>query len=99
MIVLIPIAIIFFCFAYLSLNDNITIIDKVVVTIIITTTLLLSAILYKRLKQNIKQQKINQIIIEINQVQFKLANTKDEKQRLFLQKKLQKLQKEKNAKL
>lgn len=95
MVLLIPLAVIFFCFAYLNLTDVVTILDKIIVTIIIITTLTLSFILYKRIKQNIKQQEKNKIIIEINNLQFKLSNVKDEKQKIFLKEKIEKLKKEK----
>lgn len=83
----------------MNLTENITILDRIIVAVIIGSTLVLSFVVYKRLKQNLKQQKINQIIIEINNLQFKLSNAKDEKQKVFLKQKVEKLKKEKNERL
>lgn len=83
----------------MNLTENITILDRIIVAVIIGSTLVLSFVVYKRLKQNIKQQKINQVIIEINNLQFKLSNAKDEKQKEFLKQKVEKLKKEKNERL
>lgn len=99
MFLFIPLAVVFFCFAYLNLTKEITSLDKIVVTIIIFTTVFLSLFTYRKLKQNIKQQEINKIIVEINSLRFKLSNTNDENQKIFLKDKIDKLTKEKNERM
>lgn len=94
MVILIPLIIIFLSLAYLEIADNITLVDKTVVTIIIITTLYSSFKLYKKVKQNLKQQEINKILLEIKESKEKLQKAQDKKEEDYLNLKIEKLKKE-----
>jgi hypothetical protein len=93
-VVFIPLTIIFLSLTYLEVANNITIIDKSIVTIIIIATLTGSYIMYKKIKQNFKQHEINLILMEINEIKKKLQSSKEEKEVLYLTLKLKRLKEE-----
>ncbi len=94
MVILIPLIIIFLSLAYLKIAEDITLLDKVLAGFVITVTLAVSLILYRKIKQNLKQHEINLILIEINETKKELGRTQDEKHSRHLERKLQKLKKE-----
>ncbi len=79
MFILIPLVIIFLCISYLQLNDNIGIYTQSFIYILILLTIVLSLYLYKKVKEDMKQQESNTIQLEINQLINKLATINDEK--------------------
>ena len=79
MFILIPLVIIFLCISYLQLNDNIGIYTQSSIYILILLTIVLSLYLYKKVKEDMKQQESNTIQLEINQLINKLATINDEK--------------------
>jgi hypothetical protein len=56
--------------------------------------LFITLYLYKTIQKNLKQQEKNKILLEINQLTSKLKNTKNEEERIILQKKIVKLENE-----
>lgn len=94
MVIMIPLFIIFLSFAYLQLSDNITIIDQSIVAIIVIITILFSLNLYKKVKQNMKQQEINAILLEIKELEKKVSLEKDKEKKKYLTKKISTLHNE-----
>jgi len=80
MFILIPLIIIFLSSSYLYVNDNISVLTEVILYILMIITSIVSVILYKNIKINMKQQEDNQIRLEIYELEKKLLNIKkDEK--------------------
>lgn len=94
MFILIPSVIIFLALAYLELSEEITIIDKSLVSIIIVLTLYFSFKLYKGVKQNFKQQEINMILMEIKELEKKLKKETDEQAQDMIKRKIDVLKKD-----
>lgn len=99
MAILIPLAIIFLAFSYLQLNEEVSNFEYIVVYTIIVFTIFISLFTYRRLKQNLKQQEINQIILEIKELEKKLLDEKDEKKKTFFINKIEKLKQECESKI
>jgi len=95
MFILIPTAIIFLCFAYLQLNDNVSIYIQVFLYFIMILTSTVSFKLYKKVKGDMKLQEINSIDLEIHQIHKKLKDEKDESRIVYFNNKIKALEKEK----
>ncbi len=98
MFILIPTIIIFLCFSYLQINDNVGITTQIILYILMLITIFISLFLYKKVKKDMNLQDINSITIEIQRLNEKIDNTTDEKIILGLQHKIQLLKKEKETK-
>ena len=98
MFILIPTIIIFLCFSYLQINDNVGITTQIILYILMLITTFISLFLYKKVKKDMNLQDINSITIEIQRLNEKIDNTTNEKIILGLQHKIQLLKKEKETK-
>ncbi|MEA3354483.1 MAG: hypothetical protein U9Q33_11760 [Campylobacterota bacterium] len=94
MFILIPLALIFLCEAYLRLNDNLSVYTEVFVYFLMVLIATSSAILYKNIKKNMRLQDINVIKLEVIELQKKLKTTDDEVLQSSVTKKIENLQKE-----
>ncbi len=105
MFILIPIILIFCSFAYLQLNNDISIYTEVFIYLFIALTIYISYYLAKVIKEDMKKQEANAILIEINKLKHKLTTLTDEKQnkasleRQGYQNKIDRLTKEYNSKV
>ena len=78
MIALIPLALIFFCFSYLYLNDNLSIYTQSFVYISILLIVFFSIKLYNKIQEDIVQQELNKLLLEIDELKQKLSHTTNE---------------------
>ena len=99
MFILIPLVIIFFCFAYLQVSTDVSLIQYIVVYVIIAFTIMSSFYIVRKLKQDVKQQDINSMKQEINALILRIRSLKDEKQIELLEQRINTIQKEINDKL
>ncbi|MEA2017169.1 MAG: hypothetical protein U9N59_01865 [Campylobacterota bacterium] len=79
MFILIPSIIIFLCISYLQINDNVGITTQIVLYILMLITIIISLLLYKKVKKDIITQDLNSIHIEIKRLTNKIENSTDEK--------------------
>ena len=98
MFILIPTIIIFLCFSYLQINDNVSITTQVVLYILMMITIFISLNLYRKVRKDINLQDINSISIEIKRLNQKIIKSKDEKIILGLKHKIKLLEDEKDFK-
>ena len=99
MFILIPLVIIFFAYAYLQLNEDLSNFEYIVVYTIIIFTIWFSFKIYKKLKDDSKLQDINSLKQEINVLILRIKQNKDEKQIKLLEKRINIIQKEINDKM
>ena len=81
-------------FAYLQLNDDISILTTVFVYCFMVVVIIISFYLAKVIKSNIKKQELNSILQDINILNQKLQNTEDSKKQLGINNKIEILQRE-----
>jgi len=93
MFILIPAIIIFLLLSYLYLND-VGIVGEVIIYILIVLVIIVAFKLYYKIKKDLKQQEINSIQMEINDLINRLNNLQDDKQKDFIQNKIELLKKE-----
>jgi len=93
MFILIPAIIIFLLLSYLYLND-VSFIGQIIVYISIVLVIIIAFKLYYKIKKDLKQQEINSIQMEINDLINRLNNLQDDKQKDFIQNKIELLKKE-----
>lgn len=93
MFILIPAIIIFLLLSYLYLND-VGIVEEIVVYVLIVLVVIIAFKLYYKIKRDLKQQEINSIQMEINELVYRLNNLQDDKQKDFIQNKIELLKKE-----
>lgn len=79
MFILIPTIIIFLCFSYLEINDNVGVTTQIVLYSLMLITIVTSLLLYKKVQKDLKKQDLNSIYIEINRLTKKIENSTDEK--------------------
>lgn len=99
MFILIPLVILFFCFTYLKVNNNISLVSYIIVYVIIIITITFSFYIYKKLKQDAKQQDINTLKQEINELIFRIKKEDNEEKIKLLEKRIYKIQGEIDDKL
>ena len=99
MFILIPLAIIFFSFTYLKVNEDISTFAYIVVYAIIVLTIIFTIYIYKKLKQDSKIQDINSLKLEINELIYRIKKCEDKNKIKLLEKRIQTIQKEINDKL
>ena len=81
MFILIPLVLIFFCIAYLSVNDDLTIYTQSFIYFLIFFILFVSVYLFKIIKADMKKQELNNVQIEINKLNHKLNIISDDTQK------------------
>ncbi len=81
MFIIIPLILIFFCIAYLSINDNLSIVSQGFIYFLICCIIFISFYLFKLIKSDMKKQELNNILIEINRLNKKLNTITDKIQR------------------
>ena len=99
MFILIPLVIIFFCFTYLKVNEDISTLVYIVVYVIIALTIIFTIYIYKKLKQDSKMQDINSLKQEINELIFRIKKCEDKNKIELLEKRIKTIQKEIDDKL
>ncbi len=78
MFIIIPLILIFFCVAYLSVNDDLSIFTQSFIYFLIFCILFISFYLFKIIKSDMKKQELNNIQIEINKLNTKLNTMSDD---------------------
>ncbi len=81
MFILVPLILIFFCIAYLSVNDDLTIYTQSFIYFLIIFILFVSYYLFKIINKDMKKQELNNIQIEINSLNHKLNTISDDTQK------------------
>ncbi|MDD2697573.1 MAG: hypothetical protein PHF17_02095 [Arcobacteraceae bacterium] len=99
MFLLIPVAVIFLLFVYLHMHDDLSTLLEIIVYSLMVGISYISFVLYKKVKNDFKQQEINAISIEIKALQSKISHSKDEKTILFYKQKIKNLENEIEEKL
>lgn len=98
MFILIPAIFIFLLLSYLYLNE-VSLVVKSVIYILIIVIVLLSFLLYKKIKSDIKLQEINALDAEVIALQKRLENTEDDSLKERYKKQIDTIKKEINSKL
>jgi len=99
MFLLIPLVIIFFCFTYIKVNEDISTLAYIIVYAIIALTIIFTIYIYKKLKQDSKMQDINSLKLQINELIFRIKKCEDKDKIKLLEKRIQTIQKEIDDKL
>ena len=95
MFILIPLALLFLCFAYLNLNE-VGLYTEIFVYVLMVCIVIVTSILYKNLQNSIKQQEINMIKREVLELENKVKNETDTIKKDSYQNKISKLKAEIN---
>ncbi|MEA3383421.1 MAG: hypothetical protein U9Q20_01920 [Campylobacterota bacterium] len=77
MFVLIPLVIVFLSLSYIYVNDNLSIYTQIGLYILMITVSIISIVIYKKIKYNMKEQDNNQIRLEILELEKKLKTSTD----------------------
>jgi amino acid permease len=94
MFIIIPLILIFFCVAYLFINDDLSIVTQGFIYFLIFGILFISFYLFKIIKSDMEKQELNQIQIEINRLAKKLEIITDETQRKGISNEINRLKKD-----
>ena len=97
MFILIPTIIIFLSLSYLYLNDDVSMLIEILLSLLMLSTIFISLSLYKKVKKDMNIQDINSIKIEIQRLTDKLNATEKENVKLGLIKKIELLEDEINT--
>jgi beta-lactamase regulating signal transducer with metallopeptidase domain len=97
--IIVPLIIIFLAFAYLELNENISLIEEIIVYSIVVGVVFISIRLYNKVKNDVKLQEINALRFEYNELMNKYKQSKDEEYKKNLTIKIEKIKKEIDEKL
>lgn len=99
MFIIVPLIIIFLAFAYLELNDNVSLLEKIVVYSIVLGVIAISIRLYTKIKNDVAIQELNALKFEYNELMNKYKQSKDEEYKKNLNIKIEKIKKEIDEKL
>lgn len=94
MFIIVPLIIIFLAFAYLELNDNVSLLEKIVVYSIVLGVIAISIRLYTKIKNDVAIQELNALKFEYNELMNKYKQSKDEEYKKNLNIKIEKIKKE-----
>jgi amino acid permease len=97
--IIVPLIIIFLAFAYLELNENISLIEEIIVYSIVVGVVFISIRLYNKVKNDVKLQEINALRFEYNELMNNYNQNKDEEYKKNLTIKIEKIKKEIDEKL
>jgi hypothetical protein len=97
--IIVPLIIIFLAFAYLELNENISLIEEIIVYSIVIGVVFISIRLYNKVKNDVKLQEINALKFEYNELINKFNQSNDEEYKKNLNIKIENIKKEIDEKL
>jgi hypothetical protein len=97
--IIVPLIIIFLAFAYLELNENISLIEEIIVYSIVVGVVFISIRLYNKVKNDVKLQEINALKFEYNELINKFNQSNDEEYKKNLNIKIENIKKEIDEKL
>ena len=98
MFILIPVIFIFLLLSYIYLN-NLSKFTQGFIYILIVIIILISSYLYKKIKNDLKQQEINALDAELLTLKKKLQTTEDEKEKNTVKRKINSVKEEIRLKL
>ena len=94
MFILIPLIIIFLSSSYLYVNEDLSVFTQIFHYILMISISIVSIVLYKNIKKNMEQQEYNKIKLEIFELEKKLQNSTDEKDKNSIKNKIELRKKE-----
>ncbi len=94
MFILIPIVIIFLALSYLQLNPDVSLVVEIFVYFLILGVIIISVLITKAIKRDLKKQDYNQTILEISRLKEELQHTSNTQRILGLKNEISKLEEE-----
>ena len=94
MFILIPNVIIFLALSYLQLNPDVSLVVEIFVYFLILGVIIISVLITKAIKRDLKKQDYNQTILEISRLKEELQHTTNTQRTLGLKNEISKLEEE-----